>query len=120
MAKFANDLVLDALLDKVASSVQMVVTTTQPSTRAAALTNPLTSVSMASGDFSKSNGSPNGRKLTVAQKSNIPVTATGSATHVCLVDSSDLLYVTTVTAQTLTNGNTVTIPSWTITVADPS
>lgn len=120
MAKWANDSALDALLDKVATSVQMVVTTTQPSTRAAALTNPLASVAMTSGDFAKSDGSPNGRRLTVAQKSNIAVTATGSATHVCLVDGSDLLYVTTVTTQTLTSGNTVTIPSWTITVADPS
>lgn len=120
MAKWANDSVLDASLDKVATSTSMIVTTSQPATRAAAVSAALATVSMASGDFTKADGSPNGRQLTVAQKAAVPVTATGSATHVCLVDGTDLLYVTTVTAQTLTNGNTVTIPSWTITNSDPS
>ena len=124
MAKWANDSVLDALLDKVATSTQLLVTTSQPASRTAALSAALASVTVDSGDFAKADGTPNGRKLTVSQQSNVPVTATGSATHVCLVDGSDLLYVTTVTSQTLTTGNTtgntVTVPAWTITVADPS
>ena len=120
MAKWANDSVLDSLLDKVGTSTQLLVTTSQPASRAAALSAALASVTVDSGDFAKADGTPNGRKLTVSQQSNVPVTATGSATHVCLVDGSDLLYVTTVTSQTLTTGNTVTVPAWTITVADPS
>lgn len=120
MAKWANDVVLDSLLDKVATSTSMIVTTSQPANRAAAVSAALATVSMAGGDFTKADGTPNGRQLTVAQKAAVAVSATGSATHVCLVDGTNLLYVTTVTAQTLTSGNTVTIPSWTITVADPS
>lgn len=120
MSKWANDSVLDALLDKVGTSNQILVTTTQPTTRANALSASLASASLTSGDFTKADGSPNGRQTTVGQKSSVPVTATGDATHVALVDGSDLLYVTTVTQQTLTNGNTVTVPSWTVTIADPS
>ena len=120
MAKFANTVVLDALLDKVATSTQLLVTTTQPADRAAALSGALASATLTGASFTKSAGSPNGRRVTVAAQSNINVTATGSATHVALVDGSTLLYVTTVTAQTLTSGNTVTVPAWNITVADPS
>lgn len=119
MAKFADVSVLDALLDKVGTSTQLLVTTSQPASRAAAITAALATVTL-SGAFAKSAGSPNGRKTTVAQQSTVSVTATGTATHVCLIDGATLLYVTTVTSQALTSGNTVTIPAWTITVADPS
>lgn len=120
MAKFANTVVLDALLDKVATATSLIVTTTQPADRAAAVAAALATATTTSGDFAKAAGTPNGRKLTVASKSNVSVTATGSATHVCLVDGTTLLYVTTVTTQTLTSGNTVTVPAWTITVGDPT
>lgn len=120
MAKWSNDSVLDAALDKVATSNQLIITNTQPADRAAALAAALASVSVSSGDFSKGNGTPNGRQLTIAQKSTISITASGSATHVCLVDGSNLLWVTTVDEQALTSGNTVTVPSWTVTFADPS
>lgn len=120
MAKWSNDSVLDALLDKVATANQVIVCTTQPADRAAALSTALASASLSSGDFTKADGTPNGRQVTMAQKAAVAVTGTGSAQHVALVDGTSLLYVTTVTAQTLTSGNTVTIPSWKITVADPS
>ena len=120
MAKFADTSVLDALLDKVATGNQLIVCTTQPADRAAAISTALASTSLASGDFTKAAGSPSGRQLTIAQKANISVTASGNAQHVAIVDGTSLLYVTTVTAQQLTSGNTVTVPSWKITVADPS
>lgn len=119
MAKWANTSVLDALLDKVGTATRLVVTTEQPADRAAALSTAIATTTLSSA-FTKSAGSPNGRKTTIAQQANIPVTASGTATHVCLIDGTDLLYVTTVTSQPLTSGNTVTIPAWTITVADPS
>jgi len=121
MAKFANDSVLDALLDKIATATQMIVTVGQPADRAAALAGALATASVASGDFAKSDStSPAGRKVTVASKANVTVAAGGNAAHVCLIDGTSLLYVTTATAQTLTAGNTITIPAWTITVQDPA
>lgn len=120
MAKWANDSVLDAPLDAVATSNQLIVTSSQPANRAAAISGALASISVDSGDFAKADGSPNGRKLTVAQQENISITSGGNATHVCLVDSSNLLIVTTVTSQALTSGNTLTVPSWEIRITDPS
>lgn len=121
MSKFANDSVLDALLDKIATGTIMTVCSTQPTNRTEAVTTyALADVTVSSGDFAKADGSPNGRKVTVASKSNVTVDASGTAQHVAICDGSDLLYVTTVTSQVLTAGNTVTIPAWTVTVADPS
>ena len=119
MAKWANTSVLDALLDKVGTATQLVVTSTQPADRAGALSAALATANL-SGAFTKAAGTPNGRKTTVAQQSNLSVSASGTATHVCLIDGTALLYVTTVTSQALTSGNTVTVPAWTITVSDPS
>ena len=119
MAKFANTVVLDALLDKIGTSTTLLVTTSQPADRTAALAAALASKTLSSA-FTKAAGTPTGRKTTIAQQSSVPVTATGSATHISLIDGTTLLFVTTVTAQTLTSGNTVTVPEWTITVADPA
>lgn len=121
MAKWANDSVLDALLDKVATGTILTVCNAQPTSRTEAVTTyKLADVVVDSGDFAKADGSPNGRKLTVAQQDNVGVDTTGTATHVAVCDGSTLLYVTTVTSQSLTSGNTVTVPAWTITVSDPS
>lgn len=120
MAKFLNDSVLDAALDKVATGNQMLINTTQPTTRANAVSGALASVSLAPADFTKVDGSPNGRRLNIAQKAAVPVTATGNAAHVSIVNGTELLAVTTATAQTLTSGNTVTIPTWHVQVSDPS
>lgn len=121
MAKYANTSVLDALLDKVATSTQMIVTASQPADRAAALAGALASVTVSSGDFAKAaSSSPAGRKVTVASKANVTVSASGTAGHVSLVDGTNLLYVTTVTSQSLTAGNTVTIPAWDVIVQNPA
>lgn len=121
MAKSAATVVLDALLDKVATGTTMTVCSTQPTTRTEAVTTyALASVTVSSGDFTKAAGTPNGRQVTVASKSGVSVTAAGTAQHVAICDGTTLLYVTTVTSQALTSGNTVTIPSWKITVANPS
>jgi hypothetical protein len=118
MAKFTADSVLDAALDKVATATRMVVTTTQPANFAGIAAVALADVAVDSGDFAKSNGDVSGRKLTVAAQNAVPVDATGSAQHVCLDDGTTLLHVTTVTAQTLTSGNTVNVAAYDIEFAD--
>lgn len=121
MAKSANDLVLDGLLDVVSGANLMVACSAEPTTRAEAVTTyALADVAVAGGDFTKANGDTSGRKVTVGQKSGVLIDANGDANHVALVDGSNLLYVTTCTTQTLTSGNTMTFNSWKIEVADPS
>ena len=67
-------------------------------------------------------GTTSGRKLIVDDASHIPISVTGIANHVALCDTVNLklLYVTTCDTQTLTFGNTVTIPHWNIEIADPT
>jgi cobalamin biosynthesis protein CobT len=123
MAKYANDLVMDAALDYIATCTRMIACSAQPTTYTEAnATYALADVTMAGGDFSKANGDSSGRKVTVAAKSAVPIDASGTATHVALVivGSTTLVYVTTCTSQALTAGGTVDFPAFDIEIADPT
>lgn len=121
MAKWANDSVMDAALDKIATGTILTVCSAQPANRTEAVTTyKLADVTIDSGDFTKANGDTSGRKVTVAEQDNVPVDTTGTATHVAVCDGSNLLYVTTCTSQLLTAANTVKIPAWDVEFADPS
>lgn len=119
MAKWANDLMMDAALDYVAGATVMLACSSQPADRAAALAAALADVAMAGGDFTKANGDIDGRKVTVAQKSGVTIDANGTANHIALIDGTTLRYVTTCTPQALNTGGTVTFPAWDVEVADP-
>jgi hypothetical protein len=115
MAKWASTLVLDGTLDITASATRMFVCSAQPTTYAEASTDyNLATETLTSGDFAKAAGDTSGRKVTVAQQADISVTGTGDATHIALgrAADSELLLVTTCTTQTLTSGNTVTVPAF--------
>jgi len=122
MSKFAHDDVLDALLESMKDNVNlMCICSAQPTTRTeAAATYALATVALAAGDMVIANGDTSGRKMTVSAKSNVPITAGGSATHVALVDNSKLYFVTTNVAQTLASGNLVNIPAWVVNPGDPT
>jgi hypothetical protein len=125
MAKAANDAVMDAALDVVATATVMVACSAQPTTYAEAVTTyALADVVMAGGDYTKANGDASGRKVTMGAKSGVLIDVSGTATHVALARVADttLVYVTTCTAQALTaNGsNTVSFPAWKIEIADPT
>ena len=121
MAKFAAQSVLDALLDKVATGVRVDVCSSQPTTYAEATsTYSLANATLTSGDFTKAAGLPNGRQVTIASKTGVTIGTSGTVTHLAVCDGTTLLYVTTVTSQVLTSGNTLTIPAWKVTVSDPS
>lgn len=123
MGKFADTSVMDAALAKIATGVSQIVCTAQPANRAAALATALATATMTpglgSGDYTAAAGNTSGRKVTMTAKTAVSVTASGTATHVAIIDGSILLYVTTCTSQALTSGNTVTIPTWKIEIADP-
>lgn len=120
MPKWTNDIVLDALLDKVATGTILTVCSAQPTNRTEAVTTyKLADVVIDAADFAKSDG-VSGRKVTIAQQENVDVDTTGTANHVAVCDGTNLLYVTTCTPQLLTAGNKVTTPAWTVQVSDPS
>ena len=123
MAKQAPAATLDSMLDYVAGSNSMVVLTSEPANFAAVAAATLATVAMAGGDFVKAAGTGTGaRQVTVGAKSGVSVSATGTATHIALVNTtgSTLRYVTTCTSQGLTSGNTVNIPAWVINMTQPT
>lgn len=121
MAKWANDLMMDASLDYVAGSVRMVACSAQPANYAGIAAVALADVAMAGGDFTKANGDTSGRKVTVGAKASVQIDSSGTATHIALHDGTTLRYVTTCTSLALTAGagNTVNFPAWDIEIADP-
>ena len=122
-SKWQNDLILDAALDYIATSTKMSVISDQCTTYSQIVTvgtYELATVTMAGGDFAKSDGASNGRKTTIAQKAAITVDSSGTATGVALgiTAGTVLVFITNCTSQALVAANTVTVPAWTITFAD--
>jgi hypothetical protein len=126
MSKWQNDSMLDAALNYVAdngSQLDVVSDTSTPTD----LTNSLASTSLTvgdgNGDYTVQDGDSSGRKLTIAQQADISVTASGDANHIVISDGGSpptLYLVTTCTTQSLTSGNTVTVPSFDDEIADAS
>lgn len=123
MAKFAPDATIDAMLAKIATGTRMTVLTDQPTVFGDISSLLLADVALTpgdgNGDFTIGNGAVSGRRVTMSQQADVPIDATGDADHIAIDDGSALLYVTTCTQQALTQGGTVTIPSWSVEVADP-
>lgn len=74
------------------------------------------------GDFSIGAGDVSGRKVTVAAQEDASVTTSGTATHVVLAtgDGTDVLrYVTTMTSQSVTSGNTANVGAWDVEIESP-
>jgi hypothetical protein len=122
MAKTVHDDVLDGALNIIKNNcVNMSVCNAQPTTRTHANeTYMLGKVTMTSGDFTVADGDTSGRKVTVAAKTSISVTNSGTATYFALYDATRLLYVTTCTSQVLVAGNLMNTNAWDIEIADPT
>lgn len=125
MAKAVSNNVLDAALNYVKNnSTRISVCSAQPTTYTEAVTTyKLAIKTISATDFTgPANGDTSGRKVTSNQHTGITVDTTGTANHVSLADSvgSALVYVTTCTGQSLTAGNTVTVPAWKVEIAAPA
>lgn len=123
MAKQAPDATIDSMFDYIDLCDRMTVCSAEPANFAGIAAVTLATVNMTPNtDYTKANGDTSGRKVTMAAKNGVAVTATGTATHIALWLSTDstLRYVTLCTSQSLTSGNTVNIPAWKIEVADPT
>jgi hypothetical protein len=127
-AKAMPDATADAFLTKIATATSMIVCSgaSNPADRAAAVAAALATATMTAGlggaDYTAADDATGalGRKVTMTAKNAVSVTASGDATCIVLVDASNIIYITTCTTQTLTNGNTVNIPAWKIQIGDPT
>lgn len=115
---FLNDRVYDnglTVLDTEADKVY--ITSAEATTYTQAITTyALGNKSLAAGDVTLADNSPSGRKAVVGALTGGSVTANGTATHWAIVDSvnSRLLAANALSAsQSVTNGNTFNLPSFT-------
>lgn len=120
MAKAIAAAVLDAALDKIATSTHQTVCSGQPANFAGIAAVTLAAKTITGSDFTKAAGDTSGRKVTVAQQAAVSITASGNATHIAYDDGTTLLAVTTCTSQALTSGGTVTVPAHKWEFADPT
>lgn len=121
MGKFVPDAIIDLLLTGVATSTRMDVT--DDVSTPTDLTGTLANVAMVAGDgndYTIADGDVSGRKVTMAQKTAVSITGTGTALHVVLSLASVIKDITTCTSQVLTSGGTVTFPAWDHEVLDPT
>lgn len=122
MAKAAHDDVTDAYLEEILNNANsLCACSAQPTTRTEAVsTYMLATVAVTSGDFTVADAASGGRKVTISAKSGITISNNGTLTHLAIVDNSKLYFVTTTNSQDLVAGNLLNVPSWTITVGDPT
>ncbi|PKN71203.1 MAG: hypothetical protein CVU54_01920 [Deltaproteobacteria bacterium HGW-Deltaproteobacteria-12] len=128
MAKLVADAVLDAALQYLEDNVDWIsVCEGAPTTYEHAHSNKGTGAGKAlahsaTPTFTGPADDTSGRKTTVDEEAANTIDVSGTADHIALCDisASALLYVTTCTSQALTAGNTVTIPAWKISIADPT
>jgi hypothetical protein len=124
MGKSVHNDVLDGALNILKNNVtRAVLCSAEPTTYTEGnSTYALADVTLSSSDFTNADGSTSGRKTTVAAKTAVPVDASGTGTHLALLDVSNtkLLYVTTTASQGVSSGGTVDIGSWAIEIADPT
>jgi hypothetical protein len=122
MSKTIHPDVLDLGLQVIKDNCdEQLICSSQPTTRADALSKALASAAMVTGDFTLANGDAGGRKITIAAKPGTAITVTGTANVYALIDNTRLLATTDITnPQVVTAGNTANIPAWKITKNDPS
>ena len=127
MAKWQNDLMLDAALNYTKNNAvrELVIASYTLGDSYATVTataNVLASKTITSSDFTgPANGDTSGRKLTVNAANTNTIIYTGTATHIALTNGVDTVYyVTSTTSQALVDNdsNTVNIPAWDIEIAD--
>lgn len=123
MAKYTDDYVLDGAATRISEGNQLRICAGQPTSFADSTTRNLGSIAMTTGlgtHYTLANGDVSGRKVTVAARSAISITASGTADHVAIVDTvnSRLLHVTTMPAQAVTSGNTANTAAWDAEFAD--
>ena len=123
MAKRAENIFYAEGFDGIENSVnEMHACSAEPTTYTEAKTTfSLGSVAMAAVDFTQADGSPDGRKITVAAKT-VTGSANGNANHLALIETgtTTLWYATTTTLVGITNGVGQDFSAWDILQRDPT
>lgn len=124
MGKFVKDSTMDLALADIATCTLLSVcsgagTPTDGTLAGVTLASVALTAGNGNGDYVIADGT-SGRKVTVAQQADLSITASGDATHIVLSLGGVVKLVTTCTTQTLTSGGTVTVPTFSDQIADPT
>lgn len=120
MTKALDNTVLDAPEAIIDNVTALHICSSAPANHAGIAAVSLANVTVDSSDFTPGEGDTSGRKVTVAAQSGVTVDSSGTATHLAGTDGTTMLFLTEVTSQALTSGNTVNIPAFDIEFGDPS
>lgn len=122
MAKSILATVLDQALNYIKNnSTMMNVCSAQPlNVTEARTTYSLADQAMAAADYVLAAGDTSGRKVTAGAKTGIVVDASGTANHVAHSSGTELLWVTTCTAQAINTGGTVDVPAHKYEINNPA
>jgi hypothetical protein len=121
MGKLVHNDVLDAALNEIATATELYICTAEPTSRANADSiSVIAAHTLTGGDFTNADGDTSGRKVTISAQNGLTADAAGTANHIALCDSSDLLYVTTFTGTVVAISDTINVGSWKAELADPS
>jgi hypothetical protein len=116
-----NDDVLDAALTEISTSATVLHICSSEPANFAGVSGVSLGTKSSPSFTGPSNGDVSGRKITVDAITDGNVNANGSASHFAIVDGSRLLASGSLSAtQGVTNGNTFTLTSFDIEIADPS
>lgn len=116
MAKTVDVNVQDAALNDIKNNANKLVVLSAQATNftEANSTYMLANTALASGDFTLAAGDTSGRKVTVAAKSGISVSVSGTAVQIGVIDTTNsrVKAQTTCTSQAINTGGTVDVPSY--------
>lgn len=124
MSPWAPDAMLEVSLNYVRSNCdRLVLCSALPTTYTEAMTTYALAIATMTvdDDYTLSDGTVSGRKITTAAKENVSVTTTGTATYaaLCKTGDSSLRYVTECESRDIVSGTTISISSFSIESADP-
>jgi hypothetical protein len=132
MAQWISDDILDFFLELIRAGLpydtRLTACSAQPLTFDEARTTYMLAEKVVDlSSVTQEDGDTSGRKMTIPEVADAPITNSGLATHVALTayyngtyTDQKLVYVTTCEELTLVAGGTITFPAWDIEVADPS
>jgi hypothetical protein len=109
---------LETLMEGVNGAMLVCSGANNPADRTAAVAAALATKASPAVTLSGADGAD--QVATFAANAAVPVDVSGTATSVCLIDNTRLLWVQPCTAQALVDTGTVDIPEWAITLHQPS
>jgi len=118
MAKVVSDEFIDGGLTANAGAVTLTVCAGQPISQADIAVKALATHTLTGGDWSISDGAVSGRRITMAQQVDIPITTPGTADHIAVDDGTG--YTITTCASTVLSTGTVTVNAFDREIVDPT